>query len=750
MPSASESGEGQPAGVPPEVGGGVWRACRMAGRLYVPLLFVSVVTAGLAGLVDVAVLAWVTVPGGSVVNGVPVPGGGSAATPVLLGLAVAGTVVAGVASMIAGCRLVVAGIEGQPVSVAWALRGVVRRAGALLLLSAILFVAMALVVVPFAVTGVYAGTAVGVLVGVGPFLLVCRVLLAIPVLGARPVGAVAATVRAVRLARADHLATVVHLGMVPVVSALAWLPSWTVRSLFAGGPAVVAGNVAAVVLGTLLAPVQAALLAGCYTHLCRRAGQEALQMPVPERVTPRRHGKAAAVVTVVGALVPGALYGVLLLGDPLGVPAATLVAAPAGRAEPAPPRVVFGADGAPVIAGVEPLACEDVRCGAWHTVGIDEKRRLVDLRGTNVVPGSDGIVRIVPWVGDGTDMTLRLVPCPRPRCGDLLQGRRLASASYEGISAYSAVAAGSPAPVIASVVRLKGTGGPSPDAEKSLKALRDSASASPSPSLALSQADGRRDGARPSPGATRDEHASSGEAGRDHVFLSWVQKKDDSSTVQLTLCESPACASPRTVDMFRAVADIVYHDRPLAVAVGTTGRAVVAHFDRERGLITVAVCGSVSCADHTVQTLGPLPDDWAVSYDYVRLALAVRRDGRPVLVYNDAESGAARILTCATATCAGTPKVTELRRLAPLRGFGFALDDRDRPLIAGYSRDDDRVTLLACADDGCDDVREAPLLRAAELGPLELAIGPDRLPRIVWGAAGEYHILTCDRPRCGL
>ncbi|MFC7380636.1 hypothetical protein [Sphaerisporangium rhizosphaerae] len=112
----------------------------------------------------------------------------------------------------------------------------------------------------------------GLLVAVGPFLVVCRVLLAIPVVGAQPVGAVAATVRAVRLARGDHLTTVAHMGMVAVVSAPAWLPSWTTRSLFAGGPAVVAGSVAAVVLETLLAPLQVVLLACCYTHLCRRAG----------------------------------------------------------------------------------------------------------------------------------------------------------------------------------------------------------------------------------------------------------------------------------------------------------------------------------------------------------------------------------------------------------------------------------------------------------------------------------------------
>ncbi|MET8140965.1 hypothetical protein ABZU32_11710 [Sphaerisporangium sp. NPDC005288] len=725
-----------------------------------PLLFVSVVTVGLAGLVDMAVLAWVTVPGGSVVNGVPVPGGGSVATRVLLGSAVVGTMVAGVASMIAGCRLVVAGLEGQPVSAAWALRGVVRRAGALLLLSAILFVAMAVVVVPFAVTGGYAGTAVGVLVAIGPFLLVCRVLLAIPVLGARPVGAVAATVRAVRLARGDHLATVLHLGMVAVVSAPAWLPSWTARSLFAGGPAVIAGNVAAVVLGMLLAPVQTALLAGCYTHLCRRAGQEALQAPVPEQAPPRRLGRPVAAVTALGALVLGAIYGALLFGDPLGLPTATLVAAPAGRGETVPPHVVFGAHGAPIIAGVEPLACEDVRCAAWRTVEIDEPLRLVDLRGTNVVPGNDGTIRILPWVGEGAEMSLRLVSCPRHRCDDLLKGRRLASASYEGLSAYSAVAAGAPAPVIASVVRSGAAGDQLRDIEKLFKALSSpfpaespspSPSASPSPSRSGDRARGaRRAAPRPSLGATLDERVPSDDGSRDDIFLSRVVPKDRSSAVQLTLCESPACASPRTVGMFRAGPDIVYQDRPLAVAVGNTGSAVVAHLDRERRLITVAACESVSCESHTVRTLGPLPGDWAGSSDFVRLALAVRRDGRPVLAYNDPGTGAARILTCVTVTCAGTPQVTELRRLAPLRGFGFALDDRDRPLIAGYSRGDDRVTLLACADETCDDRREASFLRAAKPGSLELAIGPDRLPRIVWGAAGEYDILTCDRPRCGL
>ncbi|WP_405139868.1 hypothetical protein OG589_24335 [Sphaerisporangium sp. NBC_01403] len=744
MTPSSAAGARRQTGVSPGVWAAVWQAFRTAGRLYVPLLTVSVVTAGLAGLVDVAVLAWITVPGGSVINGVPVPGAGSVARPALLGLAAIGTLVAGTMSMTAGCRLVAAGLEGHPVSVAWALRGLVRRIGTLLLLSAILLISMAVVAVPFAVAWAHAGTAVGLLVAVGPFLLACRVLLAVPVLGARPVGVVAATVQAVRLARGDHFGTIAHLGVAPVVSAVALLPSWIAGS-FVSGTAAIAGNVAAVILGTLLAPLQAALLAGCYTHLCRHAGQQALQVSSPEQAPPRRRSRTAAAMPALGAMLPGALYGVLLLGDPLGVPTATVVGVPVTLVDTMSPRVVFGRGGAPILADVEPLACEDVRCASWRKVEIDETSRLVDVRGTNVVPGSDGTVRIVPWVDEGTDMTLRLVSCPHERCTDLRMGRRLASASHEVVSSYSAVAAGEPAPVIASVVRPLTAGGANPDAEELFAALRSE----PRPP-GEDQSGKRRIGPLPSPGKPQDERVPSHDGRREHVFSAHVQRKDTSSTVQLTLCESVACTSPRTIGMFRAVADAVYEDRPLAVTVGGTGRAVVAHLDRRSGRISVAVCGSVSCEGHTVEVLGPLPGTWAMSHRFVRLALAVRRDGRPVLAYNDPETGAARILTCATVICAGTPHVTELRRLMSLRGFGFALDDHDRPLIAGYSPDDDRVTLLACADERCDVRREAPLLRAAEPGPLELAIGPDRLPRVVWGGAGEYNVLTCDRPRCGV
>ena len=94
-------------------------------------------------------------------------------------------------------------------------------------------------------------------------------------------------------------------------------------------------------------------------------------------------------------------------------------------------------------------------------------------------------------------------------------------------------------------------------------------------------------------------------------------------------------------------------------------------------------------------------------------------------------------------------------RRAARQAPALALGTDGLPLVAVHDLTGSSVMLLACRDAGCTR-RDATRVGAyTEIpGPLDLAVGRDGRPRILWAARtagrphGELHLTTCRRPRC--
>lgn len=234
--------------------------------------------------------------------------------------------------------------------------------------------------------------------------------------------------------------------------------------------------------------------------------------------------------------------------------------------------------------------------------------------------------------------------------------------------------------------------------------------------------------------------------------------------VTLTRCPDLACVHPRTITVGDlAVAGFVTNRKPraLAVAASPDGRPVIAYADLIKRKVTIAICDTVAC-EHPATRAFDMPDRSSPRYDPrrsfgdLRLQVAVRSDGRPVIVHNGGGTGDTTILLCRDPSCSGTPRTVSASELVTLSAPGLALDPAGRPVLAGYDPADPPVAALFCRDDDCVGRDVTSLIPTSYVGEVDVAIGPDRRPRIVWYGtldgrrAPTYHVLTCTDAWCGL
>ncbi|WP_165977150.1 hypothetical protein [Nonomuraea diastatica] len=171
--------------------------------------------------------------------------------------------------------------------------------------------------------------------------------------------------------------------------------------------------------------------------------------------------------------------------------------------------------------------------------------------------------------------------------------------------------------------------------------------------------------------------------------------------LSLTFCRAPDCGDPRTVTVTRRFpGDTIPRD----VLLTPDGRAVVTvTLPKKRGL-TVIACDTAACRDPHLATLGadlPLPPE-RVSV-YPTADIAIRADGRPVVLYRETlEEGDGLLLDCLTPTCARH----EWIRLPA--ASAMTVDRSGRVLVAGTPAGGDRLMLTTCRDARCVTSRLTP------------------------------------------
>jgi hypothetical protein len=251
---------------------------------------------------------------------------------------------------------------------------------------------------------------------------------------------------------------------------------------------------------------------------------------------------------------------------------------------------------------------------------------------------------------------------------------------------------------------------------------------------------------------------------RDGILIASVrpEKFGKPELVRLIRCADIRCAAPDAVTVTHLPFEIFgVHNRPIAVAAGQSGRPVMAYENRDSGAVTVISCDSIEC--HHPRVTQPSPPVRAHTplsaddRDLDGIDLVVPPDDRPVLTFRNARTGAAQLLHCRTSDCAHADN-TALTGPGPWRSWPALTLDRDgRPLTATY--DHGMLVLIACRDFGCDHRRSVALAKLKN-GPgyLDLAIGRDRRPVVLWSdetpyaidGIGPLHLTTCTRPRCGI
>ena len=248
-------------------------------------------------------------------------------------------------------------------------------------------------------------------------------------------------------------------------------------------------------------------------------------------------------------------------------------------------------------------------------------------------------------------------------------------------------------------------------------------------------------------------------------------EEDGTSSLRIMRCTSLPCSEPAVLAAVPVPAATGVADKPLALALGRSGRPVAAYEDLHSGELRVVGCADASCRRKRTTTLVPRRSFTAEQDDTARAArraswtvsnaspdaveVVVPGDDRPVITYRDMRTGAATLLRCRAPDCASADRVVlsppGLAQQAP----ALALGPDGLPLIAVDDLTDSSVALIACRDPGCarrDRTRIGAFTGVP--GPMDVAVGRDGNPRILWVGRtagrprGALHLTTCRTPRC--
>jgi hypothetical protein len=205
------------------------------------------------------------------------------------------------------------------------------------------------------------------------------------------------------------------------------------------------------------------------------------------------------------------------------------------------------------------------------------------------------------------------------------------------------------------------------------------------------------------------------------------------ATIELRrVCPEPAGGCSPTVPTSIGRGDTA------VVAIRPDGRPVVVFGMLGSTTATVFSCVDASCSAGTTAQVPAAPTD---------LDVAVLADGRLTLATGGNRS--IRVLTCTDGDCTNTTTST----LGPGRQPRIAVGHDGAPVVAAF--DDRAVVLYRCLDPGCGSGSVAAVAElgqaavgADEIDTIDLAVGPDDRPLISFGAGGVLRLVACGSADC--
>lgn len=177
-----------------------------------------------------------------------------------------------------------------------------------------------------------------------------------------------------------------------------------------------------------------------------------------------------------------------------------------------------------------------------------------------------------------------------------------------------------------------------------------------------------------------------------------------------------------------------------AVAVRPDGRPIVVYVDVTSRSVKLAVCDDAACTGATTTTLAVESGD-----DLGRMSVSVDPEGRPTIVFRQFEDDL-RVIRCEDPMCTAHTDVELGSGQSPVLGGNEA------PVIA-YNDPDGNLLVASCTDPGCTGDVERTVLATREPDGVghwlaDLALAEDGRPVILYSPDPELRLVTCGNRSC--
>lgn len=188
-----------------------------------------------------------------------------------------------------------------------------------------------------------------------------------------------------------------------------------------------------------------------------------------------------------------------------------------------------------------------------------------------------------------------------------------------------------------------------------------------------------------------------------------------------------------------------------SIAIGADGLPVISHVDVTAGALRVTKCGNAAC---TADNLSINADDPATSMGGFT-AIAIGRDGLPVIGYRDVTVGALRVTKCGRPTCTTGNVSTTVDTLSTGVGAyaAIAIGADGLPVISHVDDANRGLRVTKCGNAACTAGNVSTTvdsLPAVFVQYTSIAIGDDDTPIIAYQdlLAGALRVTKCGTQSC--
>lgn len=180
-------------------------------------------------------------------------------------------------------------------------------------------------------------------------------------------------------------------------------------------------------------------------------------------------------------------------------------------------------------------------------------------------------------------------------------------------------------------------------------------------------------------------------------LIAYVEDDTSGSFLKVARCTNTACTGAAIISTVDDPVNSVGSE--LAMAIGRDGLPVISYRDSSAQALKVAKCSNIACTGTaTITTV----DDPANSVG-LDTSIAVGADGNPVISYRDSTANALKVAKCANAACTGLATITTVDD--PVNSVGafsdIAIASDGRPVISHYDATDGNLKVSKCTNAAC-------------------------------------------------